>query len=160
MTLDAVRVTTPVGPLTVVVDASGAVLASGFCEPADLVALFDLPPVVVRRRIPVVSEALRAWLAGDTAALAAVPVGLEGPEFTRGVWSALQAVPPGRTVTYGELAADAGRPAAARAAGSACAHNRVAPFVPCHRAVPASGGLGRYAYGTDVKAWLLLHERH
>ncbi|MEO2108903.1 MAG: MGMT family protein, partial [Actinomycetota bacterium] len=54
-----------------------------------------------------------------------------------------------------ELAERAGSPRASRAAGQACARNMVAPFVPCHRVLPADGATGAYAWGADVKRWLL-----
>jgi methylated-DNA-[protein]-cysteine S-methyltransferase len=71
---------------------------------------------------------------------------------------ALRAVPRGEVVTYGELAALAGRPGAARAAGTFCARNRLGPFVPCHRVV-ASDGIGSYgSLGVDYKRRLLALE--
>ena len=71
---------------------------------------------------------------------------------------ALRAVPRGQVVTYGELAALAGRPGAARAAGTFCARNRLGPFVPCHRVV-ASDGIGSYgSLGVDYKRRLLALE--
>jgi methylated-DNA-[protein]-cysteine S-methyltransferase len=67
----------------------------------------------------------------------------------------LRAIPRGEVVTYGELAALAGAPGAARAAGSFCARNRLGLFVPCHRVV-AAGGLGSYgSYGLEYKRRLL-----
>ncbi len=71
---------------------------------------------------------------------------------------ALRTVPRGEVVTYGELAALAGRPGAARAAGTFCARNHLAPFVPCHRVVSA-GGIGGYGLlGLDYKRRLLALE--
>ena len=71
---------------------------------------------------------------------------------------ALRAVPRGEVVTYGELAALAGRPGAARAAGTFCAQNRLGVFVPCHRVV-AAGGLGGYgSLGASYKRRLLALE--
>ena len=68
---------------------------------------------------------------------------------------ALRAVPRGQTVTYGELAALAGRPTAPRAAGAFCASNRYGLVIPCHRVV-AAGGLGPYgSLGQDYKRRLL-----
>jgi methylated-DNA-[protein]-cysteine S-methyltransferase len=70
----------------------------------------------------------------------------------------LRALPRGEVVTYGELAALAGRPGAARAAGTFCAKNRLAPFVPCHRVV-AAGGIGGYgSLGVEYKRRLLALE--
>jgi len=70
----------------------------------------------------------------------------------------LRAVPRGEVVTYGELAALAGRPGAARAAGTFCARNRLAPFVPCHRVVAANGIGGYGSLGIDYKRRLLALE--
>ena len=71
----------------------------------------------------------------------------------------MRSIPPGQTWTYAELAAKAGRPAAVRAAGQACARNLVAPFVPCHRVLRSDGTLGGYFFGSETKQRLLDHER-
>ena len=71
---------------------------------------------------------------------------------------ALRAVPRGEVVTYGELAALAGRPGAARAAGTFCARNRLGPFVPCHRVVAAAGIGGYGSLGVEYKRRLLALE--
>jgi methylated-DNA-[protein]-cysteine S-methyltransferase len=79
--------------------------------------------------------------------------------FQRDVAKALRALPYGSTVTYGELAALAGRPRAHRAAGTFCAHNRFPVVLPCHRVVAASG-LGSYgSLGVAYKRRLLELER-
>lgn len=67
-------------------------------------------------------------------------------------------IPYGHVASYGEVAAMAGRPRAARAVGTACAHNPIPIIVPCHRVVPASGGMGSYGGGEWVKALLLTLE--
>lgn len=100
-------------------------------------------------------EALRRYFRGAAPRLP--PLDLAGSTFDRQVWQALVEIPWGETVTYGELAARLGRPGAARAVGSANGRNPVAILVPCHRVV-ASGGLGGYAGGLEVKRWLLAHE--
>ena len=71
----------------------------------------------------------------------------------------LRSVPRGEVVTYGELAALAGRPGAARAAGTFCARNRFGPFVPCHRVVAADGIGGYGSLGIEYKRRLLALER-
>ena len=71
---------------------------------------------------------------------------------------ALRAIPFGERWTYSRLAGAAGSAQAARAAGSACATNPLPIVVPCHRVVPASGGLGSYRGGTAAKQMLLEHE--
>jgi methylated-DNA-[protein]-cysteine S-methyltransferase len=74
------------------------------------------------------------------------------------LWAQLRAVRPGAPISYTVLAARAGIPGAARAAGAACAANLVAPVVPCHRALRSDGSLGGYYYGLARKEWLLRHE--
>jgi methylated-DNA-[protein]-cysteine S-methyltransferase len=106
-----------------------------------------------------VTTALERYAAGDVDALDVVPVRQPGTAFQQRVWEAMRSVPPGRPVTYAGLAADVGSLGAARAVGQACSANLAAPFVPCHRVVPAGGGVGGYAYGADVKTRLLAHER-
>lgn len=87
------------------------------------------------------------------------PLDVAGTAFQRRVWQALTEIPPGATRTYGELAAEIGRPTAARAVARACATNPVAVVVPCHRVVAAGGGLGGYRWGTERKRELLERER-
>lgn len=88
-----------------------------------------------------------------------IPVDIRGTAFQQAVWRALSRIPPGETLSYAALAAAAGRPGAARAAGSACGANPVAVLVPCHRAIRADGSAGGYAWGLDRKAELLRRER-
>ncbi|MGM5593567.1 MGMT family protein [Corynebacterium glucuronolyticum] len=71
----------------------------------------------------------------------------------------MTAIPFGETRTYGQIAEAIGHPRAARAVGTACALNPVPLLVPCHRVVPAGGGVGNYAGGTAMKAALLGMER-
>ena len=106
-----------------------------------------------------VAAAVAEWDSGrDPAALAGVPVALPGGGFRLRAWEALRDVPPGTTISYAGLAALAGNERAARAAGTACATNPVAPFVPCHRVVRSGGDLGNYGYGLHMKHAMLQHE--
>jgi AraC family transcriptional regulator, regulatory protein of adaptative response / methylated-DNA-[protein]-cysteine methyltransferase len=89
---------------------------------------------------------------------AAVPVDLIGTAFQKKVWDALMKIPPGETRSYAELAAMLGAPKAARAVASACAHNRVAILVPCHRVIRGDGSLGGYRWGLPMKQTLLERE--
>jgi O-6-methylguanine DNA methyltransferase len=82
-----------------------------------------------------------------------------GSEFHRACWRALRAVPPGRAVTYAKLAALAGRPKAVRAAAQAMARNPLAPLIPCHRVVAASGIGGFMGTSTGGSAWPLRLKR-
>jgi methylated-DNA-[protein]-cysteine S-methyltransferase len=79
-------------------------------------------------------------------------------EFQKRIYPLVQAILRGRTMTYGEVAACAGRPGAARAVGRAMATNPFAILVPCHRVV-AKKGLGGYLWGTEMKEKLLRLER-
>ncbi len=88
-----------------------------------------------------------------------VPLDVQGTAFQARVWRALQDIPPGETRTYGQLAAELGKPNAARAVGRACATNPVSLVVPCHRAVGSDGSLTGYRWGVDRKRTLLDHER-
>lgn len=78
--------------------------------------------------------------------------------FLREVYRVVAAIPPGATMSYGAVAAAVGRPGAARAVGSAMARNPFAPVVPCHRVVPAGGGVGQYGGGSAMKEALLAME--
>lgn len=89
------------------------------------------------------------------APVAELPLDLRGTAFQRQVWEALRRIPVGETRTYGAIAAEIGVPRAVRAVGSACAKNPVPIVVPCHRVVPAAGGVGNYALGPARKRELL-----
>jgi methylated-DNA-[protein]-cysteine S-methyltransferase len=113
-------------------------------------------PPQARGFVADVVRRLEAYFAGDRVALDDVAVDLEyDTPFLERCADALRSVPRGEVVTYGELAALAGAPGAARAAGSFCARNRLGLFVPCHRVV-AADGLGSYgSYGVAYKRRLL-----
>jgi methylated-DNA-[protein]-cysteine S-methyltransferase len=87
-----------------------------------------------------------------------LPLAPSGTPFQRRVWDELARIPFGTTVSYGELAARAGHPGAARAVGAAVARNPISIVVPCHRVVGADGTLTGYAGGVARKAYLLAHE--
>jgi AraC family transcriptional regulator of adaptative response/methylated-DNA-[protein]-cysteine methyltransferase len=87
-----------------------------------------------------------------------LPLDVRGTAFQESIWQALRTIPLGETRTYSELAAIAGRPAAVRAAGTACGQNPVSIVIPCHRAQRIGGALGGYAYGLDRKRALLAAE--
>lgn len=149
----------------------GAVRASGFATAADPEAaslierLTRIDPSTAARGLHAtedpdapVAAALRAYAAGDLAAVDAIQVAQVETPFRGEVWRALRGVPGGEAVTYTKLAGLAGRPTAVRAAASGCANNLVALIVPCHRIVRADGGLGGYLFGVDIKEALLRHE--
>ncbi|MDX1948156.1 MAG: methylated-DNA--[protein]-cysteine S-methyltransferase [Pirellulaceae bacterium] len=101
----------------------------------------DLPPWVAD-----LAERLAAYAAGEAVSLADVPLDLSHlTPFQRKVALACRRIPRGKTRTYGELAAIAGAPGAARAVGSVMSHNRFPLIIPCHRVLGAAGSLGGYS---------------
>jgi len=87
-----------------------------------------------------------------------IPLDVFASVFQMRVWNALRSIPSGSTRSYGEIAEAIGAPQSARAVGNACGRNRLAYLIPCHRAVPASGGIGRYRWGSERKQELLRRE--
>ncbi|MEO7403429.1 MAG: methylated-DNA--[protein]-cysteine S-methyltransferase [Burkholderiales bacterium] len=116
---------------------------------------FELKPARNPARI---CTKLRAYLAGDLAALDDIEVHAGGTAFQAQAWRALHEIPAGRTATYADQARKIGRPAAVRAVGAANARNPIAIVVPCHRVIGANGALTGYAGGIARKKWLLAHE--
>ena len=116
------------------------------------------PPAAVRQVI----DDLQALLAGERRDLSGTVLDLAGVSaFERAVYEAALAIAPGRTCTYGELAARIGDPGAARAVGQALGRNPFAPIVPCHRVLAAqarSGGFSAHG-GVDTKLRMLQIER-
>jgi AraC family transcriptional regulator of adaptative response/methylated-DNA-[protein]-cysteine methyltransferase len=84
-----------------------------------------------------------------------LPLDIRGTAFQERVWQALRQVAPGSTLTYSELARRIGEPAAVRAVARACASNRLAVAIPCHRVVRADGELSGYRWGVERKRQLL-----
>jgi AraC family transcriptional regulator of adaptative response/methylated-DNA-[protein]-cysteine methyltransferase len=91
--------------------------------------------------------------------LAPLQVDVRGTAFQLRVWQALRAIPRGETRSYSQLARELGEPTAVRAVARACATNRVALVVPCHRVVGASGDLTGYRWGIERKRMLLEAEK-
>jgi len=84
-----------------------------------------------------------------------LPLVIAGTPFERSVWEALRAIPYGRTVSYGQLAAALGRPGAARAVGRATGSNPLPIVIPCHRVVGSRGELTGFGGGLSAKQRLL-----
>ena len=84
-----------------------------------------------------------------------LPLAPEGTEFQQDCWQALCAIPYGKTCSYGEIAAQIGRPKAVRAVGQANNRNPIAVIIPCHRVIGANGKLTGYGGGLDNKELLL-----
>lgn len=105
-----------------------------------------------------VAEQLEAYFAGSLTEFD-VETQLIGTEFQRRVWSALTRIPYGETRSYGQIAAQIGAPASARAVGLANGRNPIAIIVPCHRVIGSGGAMTGYAGGIDRKRSLLDLER-
>jgi AraC family transcriptional regulator of adaptative response/methylated-DNA-[protein]-cysteine methyltransferase len=99
------------------------------------------------------------WFGPPTAAAGPLKLHVQGTNFQLAVWRALLRIPPGTAVHYGAVAAAAGKPAAARATGTAIGANPVAVLIPCHRVIRQSGALGGYRWGLERKLALQAWER-
>jgi methylated-DNA-[protein]-cysteine S-methyltransferase len=165
MTAHAVQVNSRFAPLSFVV-RDGVIIAAGYHSLDSLLARLARGHVglvveeVTRSASEVkpIVESIDAYDSGDIDALQRIPVQQSGPPFMQASWDALSGVGGGTTVSYAQLAALAGRPTAVRAAGTACATNLLAPFVPCHRVIRSDGTLGNYGFGLTLKRTLLGHE--
>jgi O-6-methylguanine DNA methyltransferase len=182
MSAGLLRLQTADGPFSAIlaatteaVDWAGsdvAVVASGWT--ADGAALIRLvAPALIEQygldrageeliEVPVgVTQAERAvnlFYDGVPSAIVRVRVKALASPFRTAVWDAMRHIPAGEAWSYGRLAGAAGRPGAARAVGGACSGNPAALFVPCHRVVPAGGGVGQFGWGPKTKAALLARE--
>jgi AraC family transcriptional regulator of adaptative response/methylated-DNA-[protein]-cysteine methyltransferase len=87
-----------------------------------------------------------------------LPLDVRGTAFQRRVWQALQAIPVGQSSSYSEIARSIGAPKSVRAVASACAANRIAVAIPCHRVVRNDGALSGYAWGVERKRGLIARE--
>jgi methylated-DNA-[protein]-cysteine S-methyltransferase len=115
------------------------------------------PPPAVRRAL----DGIVALLRGEASDLAAVELDMDGvPPFHRCVYDAARKIPPGATLSYGDIAARLGAPGAARAVGQALGHNPFAIIVPCHRVLAAGGKVGGFSAngGVTTKRRLLAIE--
>jgi methylated-DNA-[protein]-cysteine S-methyltransferase len=152
---------TPIGELFLIAHEH-ILLAAGFTSAEELATRLEksdyglgINPV---KTIPIISDLVNDYFAGDLTALNGIKVRQPGPEFSQAVWKAIRKIPVGTTMSYSDLASRAGSPNAVRAVGSVCARNLIAPIVPCHRVVKTGGDLGNYAFGLDYKEQLLRHE--
>lgn len=84
-----------------------------------------------------------------------LPLDIHGTAFQERVWEALRQVPAGQTVSYTDLARDIGSPSAVRAVARACAANKLAVVIPCHRVLRSDGGISGYRWGVERKRALL-----
>jgi methylated-DNA-[protein]-cysteine S-methyltransferase len=153
----------PVGPLLVTYDAAG-VRSVRFWRQGE-------HPPAPTRDAPARGDEMGGRIAAEIAgyfdgrhAAFTVPLSPAGTAFQHEVWDALRRIPAGSTRSYGQVAAEIGRPGGARAVGQANARNPIPILIPCHRVLAADGSAGGYlgdwgeGEGLAIKRWLLEHE--
>lgn len=154
-------VSSPIGKLNLIA-RQDVLLAAGFSATGKLLSSLsqsdrELTSKKVKS-IKGINNLIVDYFDGDLNALHQISVSQPGGEFSQRAWKSMRKVNAGKTISYAQLAKQAGSEAAVRAAGSACAKNLIAIVVPCHRIVKTGGALGNYAYGLKSKEWLLSHE--
>lgn len=159
--LQSITIHTPEGAFHIIVDENDVARVSGFGALEDVAKRLPL----VLQTVPITpvdshpyQTVVAAYFDGDPTALGAIPRTQTGSDFQQKVWQAISEIPYGQTITYKQLAAAAGNPAAVRAAGTTCGLNRLILLVPCHRVLRSDGGIGNYLYGTVLKTNLLQRE--
>jgi methylated-DNA-[protein]-cysteine S-methyltransferase len=150
-------VDSPVGDLLVAVTPRGLVRLAFDPERVldDLAARISPRVVEAPARLDPVRRELDEYFGGRRRAFDVTVDWSLTSGFRRRVLEATARIPAGRVTTYGALATEVGQPSAARAVGNAVGSNPVAIVVPCHRVVPATGGVGNYGGGPERKAFLL-----
>ena len=162
VTIHYTAVPTSLGLLLVAVTERGVCSASLGDDEGALVAMLkhEYPRATLSRATDAsdrLVDAVVAYVEGRASA-ETLPLDLRATAFQWQVWRALQNIPEGATRSYQAIATELGRPTAARAVARACASNRVAVLIPCHRVVRGDGGLGGYRWGIARKAALLARE--
>jgi methylated-DNA-[protein]-cysteine S-methyltransferase len=160
------RVKTPIGALLIVSDDDGKLRAAEFHDHEDrmhrslrLSTAAQGGYALRKARMPAdARDRIEAYFTGDLGAIDEIEIATGGTPFQQKVWRALRKITPGRTLTYGALAARIGADNAMRAVGAANGANPVSVIVPCHRLIGANGSLIRYGGGLERKRWLLQHE--
>jgi AraC family transcriptional regulator of adaptative response/methylated-DNA-[protein]-cysteine methyltransferase len=158
---------TDLGPLMMAATPRGVCFVQFGQSRAALLAELrrEFPKAALAEAGSAADQALGPWMTALAAHLSGaaprpdLPLDLRGTAFQIRVWRFLLSVKAGDVVSYSEVAAGIGAPRAVRAAASACAANRLAVLVPCHRALRADGALGGYRWGLDRKRALLAAER-
>lgn len=147
-------IATPIGELTVIASSEG--VRAVHWGPAPETGEGQGEPAAAAHLERAVSQ-LSEYFRGERRDFD-VALDLEGTAFQRLVWRELARIPFGETLSYGDIAAAIGRPAAARAVGAANGRNPVPILAPCHRVVGSSGALTGFSGGLDTKKALLRHE--
>ena len=163
--IDYVIAKTSLGTLLVAATDRGVCAVTLGDDAQSLEAALELEyPAATRTRVTAPASALGVWVSEIVAAVDGertrpdVPLDIEASAFQWKVWRELQKIPFGETRSYGEIAGAIGSPKAVRAVANACANNRVAVVVPCHRVIRLDGAPGGYRWGLERKRQLLEKE--
>jgi methylated-DNA-[protein]-cysteine S-methyltransferase len=154
MTLSYKYSASPVGKLKLVASETGLIAILWENENPRRVPLKDLVEKNDQRILVETERQLKEYFAGERDVFS-IPLDMRGTTFQKDVWRALLGIPFGKTLSYGEIAKQLGRPAASRAVGAANGRNPISIVVPCHRVIGSSGKLTGFAGGLDAKAYLL-----
>ncbi len=162
VTIHYTAVATTLGLLLVAVTERGVCSVSLGDDEDSLVALLrqEYPGAELSRATDATDRLVDAVVAHVEGRVSGdeLPLDVRATSFQWQVWRALQRIPEGATRTYQAVATELGRPTAARAVARACASNRIAVLIPCHRVVRGDGELGGYRWGIARKAALLARE--
>lgn len=139
---------------TVIAESAGEVLGVFLGEDAEHELRAEFP--LARQTSPTAFS--RRVVAAIDAGENSPPLRFTGTPFQRRVWAAIMQIPRGQVMSYKDLALRAEATLAWRAVAGACASNKIAVLVPCHRVVPSRGMPGAYRWGADTKALLLEQE--
>ena len=153
----------PIGSLALATDETGVVVAVEFEGDAGrlhrrLAGTRPEARVAAGLAHPRVEAPLEAYFAGDRDALSRIAWRIDGEGFSERIWRLLAGIPAGSTISYGEMARQAGEPGGAQAAGMALNRNPIPLILPCHRVIGANGNLVGFGGGVERKRWLLAHE--
>ena len=158
VTISWARAETSLGAMLVAATDKG-ICSLGFDQDADALRL-RFPNATIAEGGAAMAELVARTVAAVEAPARPhdLPLDVRGTAFQEAVWRELSRIPPGESLSYAALAARAGKPGAARAAGTACGSNAVAILIPCHRARRGDGSPGGYAWGLERKARLIEKE--
>jgi len=149
---------TPTGEFSIALDENGAVAATAFGGVAVLKKQLRKPDATRDTAgLRAAREQVQAYFSGALRKFT-LTLAPEGTAFQQSVWAALRRIPFGKTLSYGEIAAQVGNPKASRAVGRANGTNPICLIVPCHRVIGADGSLTGFFYGNEIKRILLEHE--
>jgi methylated-DNA-[protein]-cysteine S-methyltransferase len=144
---------TEIGRIGIVENGEG--ITAVYFNESEIANKFELEETDLLREA---AKQLQEYFSG-TRSIFEIPIILEGTDFQKSVWKALQEIPYGETRSYGDIAKSIGNPKACRAVGMANNRNSIPVFIPCHRVIGSNGKLVGYAGGLEIKKHLLEIEK-